>query len=227
MRLLFLAGLAATATVFTACGGSDDSTTDGGAAVTADQGAPGADLGPGPAPGTDAAVTPGPDAAAPAVNTCTNPPTMLAAPDAGESDALVPDAAHPNVTCNLLENCAGEIHMSNGHGAEPQGSGGTIQDGLYVLTGWLVYPAGNAITSVTARGTMLVTGDTWEQSAQQLDQTATMTLTVTTSGSDLTRNYTCPGAHTDSRKYTVDGDNLLLIQPDIGTTKVEEWTRLF
>lgn len=160
-----------------------------------------------------------PDAAEDAAtleHTCTNPPEMV---EAGASDA--------GATCNLLLDCGPTVTMKAIAGAAPTAVGGTIADGTYVLTAWNVHGTTSLPGVFTGSVVMVVNGSSWEQSATQMDVEATLSLTVSTSGTTLTRNYTCPGVQTDEREYTVSGDKLILIQPDIGTTKVEEYTKIF
>jgi hypothetical protein len=214
------------------CGGSSDNgnVADGGqkndGASMAD-GAPVAD-----ASSTDAVVsmdtalktdTAASTDTATAAHTCTSTPART---DAGVSP---PGAdAGAGTVCHNLANCAAEVPFTDATGSAPTPAGGAIPSGLHVLTAVRIYGLGGmgSVGQPKQRATQLWTGTTVETVLRVGAMDATTTMTVSVSGTNLTKAFTCPVVGSMARPYTTTATGWLDFDISSQRTVVYEYSRV-
>jgi hypothetical protein len=148
----------------------------------------------------DSGTTPKNDAAAPVTDTGTK--------DTG-----------PGGACNTLTNTATEANQSTVKGNAPAATGGTIADGTYFLSEFVLYdptgtdeapsPSGLNVT-MSIKGTAMDSIQTLPDSTSQ-----TFAETFVTNGTKLQRTLSCPKAGPDLEAvYTVAGNKLTIFETD-------------
>jgi hypothetical protein len=147
-------------------------------------------------------------------------------PDGGASDAPLADSAQPgpdswtcsvnendSSTCNDINPGGGLISSTCSTDTPPQPQGGTIEDGVYVLTGETYYGMCPA-TPIVETNTWIICGNRWDASQRTVGAadggfttvagnyvaslqgtTATLTSTCAASTSTTMRGFTAAGGH--------------------------------
>lgn len=112
---------------------------------------------------TDASVS---DSALPQTDSSIPQADSSVAPDSAAPDSSVPDSSMPMIACssadagaqcNTIVNGATDVPLATVATALPTGTGGTIADGRYYLTGFTAY-AGSPLKNVTLRQTLEICG---------------------------------------------------------------------
>ena len=125
----------------------------------------------------------------------------------------------PGGPCNNLTNTATEANQSTVKGNAPAATGGTIADGTYFLSEFILYdptgtdeapsPSGLNVT-MSIKGTAMDSIQTLPDSSSQ-----TFAETFVTNGTKLQRTLSCPKAGPDLEAvYTVAGNKLTIYETD-------------
>ena len=152
-----------------------------------------------------------------------------AAVDAGtDGGAQQTDAGSTPMTCSGFVTDAGEIAQLFVATATPVGTGGTIVDGTYDLTGWSVYTGNGGATGATGQmvaGTKIFESDFYRYNQRTrdadggsvLDTNGTFT---TVDGGVLVAFQNCPSGLQPFTSYTTDGTTLVFysVAPPWGLT---------
>jgi hypothetical protein len=155
--------------------------------------------------------------------------------DAGSSvDAsAAPDASvegGTSMACNTLANTAKPVTVEQLAEGPPSPLGGTVDDGIYVLTSVAVYtgPLGPSGPSGTAQTTIVITGSTVEIANRGEPPTRTTTLSL--SGTTFTSTDTCPDNVIATGSFTATSTTLAIFldggSDDAGArTVIETFTK--
>lgn len=141
---------------------------------------------------------------------CSTDPIPHCAPTTALPDAAVvmPDAGPPGCGGATLQGPAlPEVAQAD----YPTPTGGTIDDGTYVLTSYELWSTG--VQPYTHRETLVVHGTTFERIQEHSAlgvSTATGTLEV--SGTDVTLTADCPVAMSETHRFIASGTTLVLLQ---------------
>jgi hypothetical protein len=128
-------------------------------------------------------------------------------------DVSTPDAgASCTGACNTLAQLGAHVSRTVDAGAVPAMTGGTIQNGVYVLTAIVQYNNDN--TAYTLKQTSQVIGnvDTWVSSVNMAADVH-YTATFATATNQLTLTLCCPAAATLAVGYTVTANGFQNVDP--------------
>jgi hypothetical protein len=144
----------------------------------------------------------------------------------GTCSASVPDGA----ACNTLTNLAPTIIPTCATGTIPTGTGGTIVDGTYFLTGETYYVGANCPQSPVS-ATIVIAGDCVQQAGELRGSNVAASFTLTVHGNVAAPTATClPGGTTPSVPvtFTATGSTLTIFTANAatGSNYVEVLTRL-
>jgi hypothetical protein len=157
--------------------------------------------------------------------------------DAGDAGRNPPETG---TICNSLVNHAPVLALSYVSSDPPAGHGGTIVDGTYLMESAAYYtgtggesgPSGTTsqVTLDVVRGTVQVASTSDGPRSGDAPPTH-LTVTISTNGSDLTYEDTCPASATLHGSYTATPTSLIVILPaqvsssGADETLVETFTR--
>jgi hypothetical protein len=131
---------------------------------------------------------------------------LLSWPDGATADTPSTGTCGENVpagqACNTLQNMESPLAPSCASGSMPAGTGGTIVDGTYILTSYLLY--GQSCTSpVPVAETLTITGDCIQLVLGDL-LSGTFSGRLATQGNMLTTTLTCQHIDVDGAVFTID-----------------------
>jgi hypothetical protein len=122
-------------------------------------------------------------------------------------------------SCNMLEPMGTPVVPTCVQGEPPVATGGTVDDGLYVLQGFVLYSSSCPTLDMTVRNTWAVCGTSWAtaQEVTQADASAPQVtrynMTQTVSGSTLTAALSCPVTGSNGWTFSASPGHLTLIRP--------------
>jgi hypothetical protein len=139
----------------------------------------------------------------------------------GDSGPTVNDGG----ACNTLVNAAPESTIETVKGNAPAATGGTITDGTYFQTKFVIYdPTSNASPPEPGglKATLKITGKTMDLVLDLGDgENKTFTESFTTNGTAVDRVLSCPKVGDDLKAvYSVAGNELVLFETDPNTKTV-------
>lgn len=148
--------------------------------------------------------------------------------DAGGSSSSSGDSApvpHDGGPCHALANGASESTIETVKGTAPAPTGGTIADGTYFQTKFVIYdPSSNASPPEPGglKSTLRITGKTMDLVLDLGDgENKTFIETFTATGTTLDRVLTCPKTGKDlDAVYSVAGSELVIYETDPNTKTV-------
>ncbi len=148
-------------------------------------------------------------------------PTEDGAAAAGDAGASANDGG----PCNTLPNDAPESTIETVQGNAPPATGGTIADGTYFQTKFVIYdPTSNASPPEPGglKSTLRITGKTMDLVLDLGDgENKTFTESFTTTGTTLDRILSCPTTGKDLEAvYSVAGSELVVYETDPNTKTV-------
>jgi hypothetical protein len=144
---------------------------------------------------------------------------VLDGSDAGDAGRSAPETG---AACNALVNHAPVLALSLVSSDPPAGHGGTIVDGTYTMESAAYYtgaggasgPSGTTsqVTIEVVKGTVQVASTSDGAGSGAMPPTH-LTVTISTNGSDLTYEDTCPASATLHGSYTATPTSLTVMLP--------------
>jgi hypothetical protein len=121
--------------------------------------------------------------------------------------------------CNTVEQKGSPVKPAAALGSAPTWTGGTIADGTYVMTKWLIY-GGGMVSPEPVSETLVVSAGTFKVVANTSMFTVRTNGSVTVSGSTMTFTPSCPSsAKGDTSSFSATATEFVAGKPD-GTEAV-------
>lgn len=144
---------------------------------------------------------------------------------AGSSGSSGASGSGGATACNSLTNGGAFIPETAGVGTFPTPAGGSTADGIYELTKFEIFPPGS-VDPHKRKQTIKLAGNQVEfVNHQEGEAEERGAGTFATSGTELSVNFTCPGAQSLKLGYTATASTLVLFEIGSGKNEAHTFTK--